>query len=79
MEDLINIILSFICGAVLVFIIIITPMCLFNKYIATPNFGKAVKRPVKYNLWAGGCFVNIDGNNWIPCNKYIGIIKGESK
>ena len=72
---------------VLIFLIIILICFVFvplisytvEKYIYTPNFRKTVKRPVRYNFWAGGCFVNIGGNNWIPCDKYVGIIKGESK
>jgi len=45
---------------------------LVEKNIQCPNFSKSVEKPVKYNFWAGGCFVQLDNGQWIKSNKYIG-------
>ncbi len=52
---------------------------LIGKYITTPNFGKAVGRPVKYNFWGGGCFVNVGDNNWVECENYNAFVESERR
>lgn len=44
-----------------------------DKYITTPQFGKSVQKPVKYNFWAGGCFVQLENGQWVSCENYKGV------
>ena len=41
---------------------------LVEKHIQCPNFAQSVQLESKYNFWAGGCFVNYDGQ-WIDSNQ----------
>jgi hypothetical protein len=40
---------------------------LITKNITCPNFAESVNLDSKYNFWAGGCFVNYEGQ-WIPAD-----------
>ena len=44
-----------------------------DKYIVTPRFGEAIQKQVKYDFWAGGCFVKMDNGQWIQCIHYQGV------
>jgi hypothetical protein len=41
---------------------------LYESNIYCPNFGQNVGLEYKYNYWAGGCFVNYEGQ-WIRSNQ----------
>ena len=45
---------------------------LIENYLYCPNFGEEAEKEVKYNFWAGGCFVQLDNGQWIRSNKYFG-------
>ena len=38
---------------------------LYEKNIQCPRYSKNTELESKYDLWAGGCFVNYEGQ-WIP-------------
>ena len=70
----------FVCTIILMIIIVFTiavvlttPFYFLDKNVYTPNFGKEVQKEVKYNLFAGGCFMRMDNGQWIKCGNYNGI------
>ena len=73
METSLNIISWIIAAVVLITLISIFLVCVFfieysvEKNIYCPNFGRSSELEVKYNFWAGGCFVNYQGQ-WIRSN-----------
>ncbi len=69
-NDIVDFLWICVIWVLFVVLIIIFPIHLIEKYVYTPNFGKTVGKPVKYNFWAGGCFVNVSNDNWILCEKY---------
>jgi len=67
MEDVIEIILTifFIIVAIgIVVTILVWGIYFFQKNIQCPQYGDSVHLEYKYNFWAGGCFVNYEGQ-WI--------------
>jgi hypothetical protein len=58
---------------VLVIIVVFGGDFLGGKYISCPNLGNSLQKEVKYNYWAGGCFIKLNNGNWISSNKYNGV------
>ena len=62
---------------ILLTVILLSVICFLyygvDKYIVTPQFGKVVQKQVKYDFWAGGCFVKMDNGQWIQCTRYQGV------
>ena len=46
---------------------------IIDKYVVTPRFGVSIQKPVKYDFWAGGCFIKMDNGQWIQCTHYQGV------
>ena len=42
------------------------------KYITCPKYGNAIEKNVKFDFWAGGCFVEMDNGQWIGRHNYKG-------
>ncbi len=64
-------ILTTVLGLILFVIIFVYSVYLLDKNIVCPNFGKSVNLEYKFNLLAGGCFVNYEGQ-WIPSKSLRG-------
>ena len=73
MSEKILIVATAIGMAIGLIALVVLGVYLTDKYIATPNFGRSVQKPVKYNFWAGGCFVRLDNGQWINCDNYQGV------
>jgi len=44
-----------------------------EKYVVCPRIGAELQMPYKYNFWAGGCFIQMDNEQWIKEANYRGV------
>jgi len=76
MKEFIVILIAF-CITFIILSVIGTSIFLIDKFIACPQFAKSVDLPYRYNFWAGGCFVQFNGQ-WIRSGNFGGVqIKGQ--
>jgi len=60
-----------ICAGLIALVLI--PAYLIGKYTSCPHFAEATGLPTKYDFWAGGCFVQLEGGQWVLTENYQGI------
>jgi hypothetical protein len=53
-----------------VVIILVYIAYIFDSNISCPSFGASVDRPVRYNFWGGGCFVQDTNGQWVQTGNY---------
>lgn len=72
-KEFIAIIIVGIIAIVLILTTVIIPVSIADREVFCPNFGKATEKNVKYDFWAGGCFVELDNGQYIQQMNYQGV------
>lgn len=63
----------FLIGVTIALIVIGTfalPGYLISKNITCPAFAESVELTSKYNFWGGGCYVEVQPNEWVKRDDY---------
>lgn len=58
---------------IILMLAVVIPITIVDKEVFCPNFGKAIEKNVKYDFWAGGCFVELDNGQYIQKMNYQGV------
>lgn len=67
------IIIAFSVIIVMIILMLTVAIPIVDKEVFCPNFGKATEKNVKYDFWAGGCFVELDNGQYIQKMNYQGV------
>ena len=72
-KEFIIIAFSVIIVMIILVLTVAIPITIVDKEVFCPNFGKATEKNVKYDFWAGGCFVELDNGQYIQKMNYQGV------
>ena len=76
-EDIKEFILECIIPAfiitIFVFGIVFGIIYLIDKNVSCPSYSRAIDKNVKYDFWAGGCFVELDNGQYVQRMNYQGV------
>jgi len=67
----------FATGLILLTVVMLGSVYLVQKHLVCPRFGQATERPVRFDWWAGGCFVQTNNGQWVRTNNYWNSVRDQ--
>jgi len=70
-------IIVFVLFVAIIISLVLVGVYFLDKKIVCPRLGKTLEMPVKFDIWAGGCFIQMENGSWIHSQKYQGVNIGK--